>query len=529
MIKFLFVIFKSCNHVVVIFESLPTDKFCPTLSNSIRLKSSKVSAMTHKLLATSLLAACLATTSLISVGVMANDPELYFYPKDKWTVERINNSTAQSELQTCALSNQLNNGYIVQLAGTSNGFTNLNIDFRQDSFVANKKYEVKYSVPGIIEKVIPTKAFKKSLLVSDLRHDNEFAEALSTTSVLDVQIRDTQFRMYMTGLEATLDEYTECITPQATMAATQAKELPVPIFSNPKRDVSGHMAPPPPILSLSSDSSNESAAPENIEMPAHKLRPEPSNKPRYTEELAKQLKEESEQYKPAIEPEAFAHTEDTSSVLLSAAEAPLKAAPEHSKSPTPVYHVEKSKPESVDFTKAAPQEQASITVASAVTPMANDDAAKMFAAIEPASGAPDTAAVDMRNKISGLEQRIGSLLQKNKLLDEELKSTLQDAQSERLSVSSDNWNLERATMKFNESERQIMRMGRQLQTQQAQCQQEKSELENMLFDPELTNQQQLASLASLENELDTAKSDFYRQQRQYEERIRLLEKQLNAP
>ncbi len=127
-----------------------------------------------------------------------------------------------------------------------------------------------------------------------------------------------------------------------------------------------------------------------------------------------------------------------------------------------------------------------------------------------------------------MEARIGTLLNKNKLLDEELKSTLLDAKSEQRSVSSDNWNLERATLKFNESERQALRLGRQLQTQKAQCQKEKSELESMLFDPKLTNQQQLASLAALESDLDTAKSTFYRQQRQYEERIRLLEQQLNA-
>ncbi|PCI97088.1 MAG: hypothetical protein COB14_09495 [Alphaproteobacteria bacterium] len=500
--------------------------------------------MTHKLLATSLLAACLATTSLISVNVMANDPELYFYPKDKWTVERIDNN---QPLQSCVLSNQLNNGYIIQLAGTESGFTNLNIDFRQDSFEKNKKYEVKYSVPGIIEKVIPTKAFKKSLLVSDLRHDGAFAEALSTTSVLDVQIRDTQFRLYMTGLEASLPEYTECITPQTTMAATKIEDTPTPIFSEPEVNISGNIAPPPPILSISSDSSAENAAQQSgavsMDIPAHQLRPEPSNKPRYTEELAKQLKEESEKYKPAkqqtpaSEPEALAHTNDAPDTLLTATEPTPQVVEnnvarthtsEKAKSSKPVYHVKKLEPISVDFTNAAPQKQSPTTIASAAMPAQKDDGAQFFADIEPASGAQNTDFVTMRNKLSDLEQRIGTLLRKNRLLDDELKNTLHDAQSERLSVSSDNWNLERATIKFNESERQIMRMGRQLQTQKAQCQQEKTELENMLFDPELTNQQQLASLASLENELDTAKSDFYRQQRQYEERIRLLEKQLNA-
>lgn len=487
--------------------------------------------MAHKLLATSVLAVCLATTSLFAISAIAADPELYFYPKEKWTVERIETGEA---LQTCALSNQLNNGYIIQLAGTSKGFTNLNIDFRQDSFTKNQKYEVKYSVPGIIEKTIPTKAFKQNLLVSDLRNDAAFAEALRTTSVLDVQIRDTQFRIYMTGLESTLNEYTDCITPQVTMAAVHPEESPMISIARPSENISGIMAPPPPILDLSANSSDENAAQQEgreiAAMPASKLRPEPSNKPRYTEQLAKQLKEESNKYKPSpIEPEALADTHEKEPMKIS-------SSIEHVKSPKPIYHITKLTPISVDLTNAAPighnsnvKSATLLAVASAQISPQTDDIAQTFAAIEPASGTQNADFVDMRNKISNLEQRMGALLQKNKFLDEELKNTLHDAQSERLSVSSDNWNLERATMKFNESERQIMRMGRQLQTQKAQCRQEKTELENMLFDPELTNQQQLASLASLENDLDTAKSDFYRQQRQYEERIRLLEKQLNAP
>ncbi|MGH1378675.1 MAG: hypothetical protein ACRBB3_07615 [Alphaproteobacteria bacterium] len=483
--------------------------------------------MTHKLLATSLITACLTTTSLISINAMANDNDLYFYPKDRWVVERINNGDERERLHTCALSNQLNNGYIVQLAGTSNGFTNLNIDFRQNSFNENQKYEVKYSVPGIIEKVIPTKAFKQNLLVSDLRHNAEFAKALNTTSVLDVQIRDNKFRMYMTGLEATLEEYTQCITPATTMASTEAVATPKPIFENPAKAPSGGIAPPPPVppMNTASVNSDKNAAQNTQEMPAHKLRPSPSKKPRYTEELAKQLKEQSEQYKPS-EPEALVdHNKETDPVVASGSKTTEK-----SKSPKPVYKVTKMDSISVDLTDAAQQKNnaakeadiQAIKVSSIEAPEIN------IQNIEPASGVANEEYLILRNKVSEMEARIGTLLNKNKLLDEELKSTLLDAKSEQRSVSSDNWNLERATLKFNESERQALRLGRQLQTQKAQCQKEKSELESMLFDPKLTNQQQLASLAALENDLDTAKSTFYRQQRQYEERIRLLEQQLNA-
>src|SRR6056297_1238522 len=104
--------------------------------------------MTKRTIASLTIALCLATTSLSPAKASTSDPELYFYPKLKWTVERI---SAQSDknLPTCTLSNQMNNGYIVQIAGNANGFNNLNIDFRQDVFKKNFKYEVQYSVLGI--------------------------------------------------------------------------------------------------------------------------------------------------------------------------------------------------------------------------------------------------------------------------------------------------------------------------------------------------------------------------------------------
>ena len=150
------------------------------------------------------------------------------------------------------------------------------------------------------------------------------------------------------------------------------------------------------------------------------------------------------------------------------------------------------------------------------------------AAIEPSSGHPDEDFIQMRNKISDLEAEVSRLSKENAALDGDLKASLRDAEEERLSVSSDNWNLERATMRFNEAERQIQRLGRQLQAARQQCTSEKQKLETMLFDPQVTEQQQLAKLASLEEQLAKSKSELQSAQRRYEERIRLLEGQLGA-
>jgi chromosome segregation ATPase len=184
----------------------------------------------------------------------------------------------------------------------------------------------------------------------------------------------------------------------------------------------------------------------------------------------------------------------------------------------------------VDLTKAVDAYPLESADASAVAPSPEEARSDVDPVAADSSSSSSSLSggdfLDMRQKIVDLEGRVSSLTKEKDLLDEELKSVLNDSADERLSVSSDNWNLERATMRFNEAERQIARLGRELQTQKAQCNTEKQKLEGMLFDPEVTNQQQLSRLSELEGQLEEIKSKSAVQQRTYEERIRILEGQL---
>ena len=259
--------------------------------------------------------------------------------------------------------------------------------------------------------------------------------------------------------------------------------------------------------------------------------PAQAEKPqRYTEQLAEELKRESEKYKP--EPKKSksdemelnskaAPSEDVVSVAEAPASAPAeepikaaKAEPVKESVTIPAYKVNKEVARvEADFTQVgkAPVEQGSGV----------DDSS--LDSIETSSGS-----MDLRMKLKELEQEVYSLRKENKMLDQELKVSLKDSEEERMSVASDNWNLERATMRYNEAERQIMRLGRQLQTFKQQCEYEKQELKTMLFDPKVTEQQQIAKLSSLEEELSRTKSELEMTRRRYEERIRILQDQLES-
>ena len=151
-----------------------------------------------------------------------------------------------------------------------------------------------------------------------------------------------------------------------------------------------------------------------------------------------------------------------------------------------------------------------------------------FTALEPAA-THDYRFTDpeMSQRISELEKQVKVLKAENMSLNADLRESLQASEEERMTIASENWNLERATMRFNEAERQINRLGQQLQRERAKCMAEKQDLEAMLFDPQVTNDQQLARLADLETQLMEAKSEAQDARLRYEQRIGILEERLS--
>ncbi|MGB4107603.1 MAG: hypothetical protein WBK55_07385 [Alphaproteobacteria bacterium] len=123
---------------------------------------------------------------------------------------------------------------------------------------------------------------------------------------------------------------------------------------------------------------------------------------------------------------------------------------------------------------------------------------------------------EMLMKISQLERKINDLENENSALQGNMSSSKQEA----VSIETENWNLERATARYNEAERQIKRLGEQLQRERALRASEKKDLESQLFDPQITEQQQLARLAELEQKLDEAEGKLEQQRIRYEERLR---------
>ncbi|GEM_PF-2276961 len=113
---------------------------------------------------------------------------------------------------------------------------------------------------------------------------------------------------------------------------------------------------------------------------------------------------------------------------------------------------------------------------------------------------------------------------RNKLL-KQLEAVDQGKRDSLLDISSDNWDLEQATRRFNEAEREIQRLARQLDEQRTQCSTEKKELEYMLFDPSMATQEQISKLIQLEDKVASAQAVLDEQKAGYELKLAELAQQ----
>jgi hypothetical protein len=207
---------------------------------------------------------------------------------------------------------------------------------------------------------------------------------------------------------------------------------------------------------------------------------------------------------------------------------PEKAKDRFANSADPVVHKQSAKVEA-DFTHVndvEPSGQADNNN----EPFAQFETADAGAFARPSSERPPatqryTADPEMLMKISELEKQVQALQSENIALNDELKNTVSGAKEERQSIASENWNLERATLKFSESERQVKRLGDQIQRERAKCDADKKDLEAQLFDPQITSRQQLARLTDLEQKLAAAEQKLEDQRVRYEDRLRVTQSQ----
>lgn len=141
----------------------------------------------------------------------------------------------------------------------------------------------------------------------------------------------------------------------------------------------------------------------------------------------------------------------------------------------------------------------------------------------------DTAAAHALESLTdfkAIEAELSSVLRERNDLAAKVE-TMEDAlRNERMSASGENWDLQKATTRFSEAERQIKRLGQQMEKSRSQCEIDKKELEYKLFDPKIAESEQTVKLITLERELASAKEALRGVDARYQSQITELENEL---
>lgn len=121
----------------------------------------------------------------------------------------------------------------------------------------------------------------------------------------------------------------------------------------------------------------------------------------------------------------------------------------------------------------------------------------------------------LRANLQESRQQLDRLLDENAALSADLEKLRNNADQQVASATSGDWNLEQATRRYQEAQREIRRLGSLLEQQRGKCEAEKKDIEYMLFDPEIADREQISQLQSMEAELIEAKSRIRELENQY--------------
>lgn len=109
-------------------------------------------------------------------------------------------------------------------------------------------------------------------------------------------------------------------------------------------------------------------------------------------------------------------------------------------------------------------------------------------------------------RIAELEGKLAAAQKDNETLARDMESLKKKQEDGTLAAVAGNWDLEQATKRYNESQREIRRISLQLEQEKTSCNREKAEIEQMLFDPAIADQKQIEKVSALQDELDATKA-----------------------
>lgn len=119
----------------------------------------------------------------------------------------------------------------------------------------------------------------------------------------------------------------------------------------------------------------------------------------------------------------------------------------------------------------------------------------------PVAAADSEEATKLRSELRTLRGQFETAQADRAALQTQLAELQKKTEGAQIKMAGGSWDLEQATRRYQESQREIQRLGTIIQTQEAKCTAEKKDIEYMLFDPAIAKSSQISMLNSLEDQI----------------------------
>jgi len=143
------------------------------------------------------------------------------------------------------------------------------------------------------------------------------------------------------------------------------------------------------------------------------------------------------------------------------------------------------------------------------------------------AGAANASRRASLSQLRSLEERVRLISRERDSLKLELSKFSAEQGNALINISSENWDLEQATKRLTEAEREVERLSDQLLSMRQSCEVEKTKLEYMLFDPDIAQEEQISKLISLEAELSQMQNQLESETLSYQAEIVAMQSKLD--
>ncbi len=497
-------------------------------------------------------------SGLFIAGGMANkamaQTSMVLQPNSNWAVSKLE-ATQVGGTPYCALAQRFNNDLILTLARNSHDEGSVAIDFQKVALNNSQSYAVTLK-PGFDQnRFFNVRPVSGKALVIRLGKDYAFHDALSRSGQLEVDISGESYNFNLPDLSEGQKKLTECLVNLVEPAAgtSSAPITPMPpqksyTTASSDNNISSPPAKsaPPALQAMREENMRLRNALERErriyedrymhESQGSNMTAEINEKIRILEMENTQLKQQLA-YSPApppVEPLSCPKPDNKISKeiknelsLLRDDNLRLKQGIAAQKAKQALLERQLTEKTASDTSGEAAKDAIMVRLRTHVRQLEEENRALKAAS---ATGAIDTTSVSLA-QVRSLEEQLRYVQQDRDKLLGQIESVAQGKEGKLLNISSDNWNLEQASRRFNEAEREIRRLGRELEEQRTHCAMEKKNLEYMLFDPEIAKEEQISKLIQLEKqniEFEGKVTVLELEQIEYEQKVLLLEQDIAA-